>query len=344
MVRAGTTAGTAPWAPTRRQAVRALSSAVAGMALPLPDCLADTGCQGADVAGFTSLCFTDASGRAHRVYVAGASGPPVLLLHEVSGLTNQTLATARQLAAARYTAVVPLLFGEPGENKATRNIRRVCGDDRFACNRGHRTSPEVSWLRELARCARERWPDGKGVGVIGMCLTGAFPIPMLRAREVVAPVLCQPTLPFNRWNPLHAFGWLTDQRALAIDPADLAFAKTNTSMPLLGIRYRGDRKCRKERFERLTREFPDRFFRVDFPGRHHSTLVGDFCVDAFAEVLAFFNQYLRTTPDACVPRFPILAEHRVTEVTPSACRGAHVDHRAGTQPLMTTKGTPCFNG
>ena len=314
--------------PTRREAVRTLSSAVAGMALQLHDCLAGTdGRVAGNPAGFTSLCFTSASGVRRRVYVTGTTGPAVILLHEVSGLTEQTFATARQLASAGYAVLVPLLFGAPGESAATRNIRRVCGDDQFACNRGARTSPEVVWLRELARHARERWPEGKGVGVIGMCLTGSFPLAMLRAPEIVAPVLCQPTLPFNRWNPLHALGWFTDQWALAVDAADLAFAQTSTSMPLLGIRYKGDRRCRKKRFERLTREFPGRFFRVDFPGAHHSTLVGDFCPEALAEVLAFFNSHLRTSADVRVPAFPILARHSLDEVTPPACGGPHADHR-----------------
>lgn len=100
-----------------------------------------------------------------------------------------------------------------------------------------------------------------------MCLTGAFPIALLRAPEIVAPVLCQPTLPFNRRNPFHAFGWFTDQRALAVDPNDLRHAQTASTVPLLRIRYKEDRKCRKQRFERLTQAFPDRF--SPFHLRHH---------------------------------------------------------------------------
>ena len=49
-------------------------------------------------------------------------------------------------------------------------------------------------LRDVCRRVSEhaRGP----VGVIGMCLTGAFPLALL-GEGVQAAVLCQPTLPFN---------------------------------------------------------------------------------------------------------------------------------------------------
>jgi dienelactone hydrolase len=311
---------------SRRDALRLLSTGAAGLMLQRPECIPAGLCPpgpgpgGLDIAGFTSMCFPDSAGKKHQVYVIGASGPPVMLLHEINGLTNETMETARRLAAARYTVVLPLFFGKPGERHGIGSAGSICGDDQFSCNRAEQTSPHVKWLRELASCVRRQWPDGKGVGVIGMCLTGAFPLAMLRAPEVVAPVLCQPTLPFSPRNVLHFFGWFTNQNALALDPADVAYARNNTSMPILGIRYQGDRFCKKKRFERLTNEFKDRFYRLDMKGGHHSTLVSDFCSDAFTEVLAFFNRYLRTTPDDRDGAFPRLSKHSHTEVTPGRCR------------------------
>jgi hypothetical protein len=116
-------------------------------------------------------------------------------------------------------------------------------------------------------------------------------------------------------------------------------------VPLLGIRYKGDGRCKKERFERLTREFPNRFYRVDFPGRHHSTLVGDFCPDALTEVFAFFNQHLRSQPDSCAPAFPFLSAHSLGEVTPEGCRGsaptAGSRHGDSSHRQIVTDGRPC---
>jgi dienelactone hydrolase len=321
---------------TRRDAVRSLSSAAVGLAVP--DCFTGGDCSGGTpVDGFTSLCFS--SGTMNRqLYVIG-DGPPVLLLHELPGLSRETLHTAKQLAGAHYTVVVPLLFGRPGDDQPFKNLGRVCRDDEFACNRGERTSPHVAWLRDLASCARTRWPKGKGVGVVGMCLTGIFPIAMLRSPDVVAPVVCQPTLPFNRHNIFQAFGWFMNQSALALTPDDLEHARTKRTDPILGIRYRGDRKCQKEKFERLAGEFGDRFFRIDFPGRHHSTLVGDFCPDALLEVLAFFNRYLRDAPDSGSDPFPRLSANGRDEVTPKGCRG-HANHHT-TASSFIQKDTPC---
>ncbi|MBA2305644.1 MAG: dienelactone hydrolase family protein [Acidobacteria bacterium] len=218
---------------TRRHAISRLSSAAIGLTVQTPDaCLPKGACPGRrDVDGFTSLCFTDSRNVRHQIYTTGTDGPPVILLHELPGLTDDTFATARQLADVRYNVVVPLLLGQAGERRTLGNIRQVCSREQFDCNEGERTSPHVAWLRELARCARQQWPDGKGVGVIGMCLTGAFPIPMLREPAVVSPVICQPTLPFNRLNPLQAFGWFTDQSALAVDPADLKHARAAHRAP-----------------------------------------------------------------------------------------------------------------
>jgi hypothetical protein len=166
---------------------------------------------------------------------------------------------------------------------------------------------------------------------------------MLRTPEVVAPVLCQPTLPFNPTNIFAAFGWFTDKSALAVDPEDLRHAKSLT-VPLLGIRYQGDRKCPKQRFVRLATEFPDRFHHVDFPGRHHSTLVGDFCPDALNEVLAFFNQRLRSTPDTCIGSFPILSRTGAAEVRAEGCRGGTPSSAPHGHSLNTDKGVPCSSG
>jgi dienelactone hydrolase len=251
---------------------------------------------------FDTLCFTDDSGGRHQLYVTGKGGPPVLLLHELPGLVDADLLTAEKIADHGYTVIAPLFFGQPGgKGDFARYYRQVCGADQFACNKSTATSPHTRWLRELCRVVRVQWPEGKGIGVIGMCLTGALPLGLLREPSVVAPVVCQPTIPFNFWT---IFGLFTDKRGLGLDPKDLEYAKSERDVPILGVRYRSDWRCRKERFERLAEEFKGRFFRLDQAGHHHSTLGGDFCDVVFLEVLAFLNQQLRQTPDPQADRFP----------------------------------------
>jgi dienelactone hydrolase len=311
----------------RRKAIRSFAGAALGGILPpSPDALTPGLCLSKDVPGFEPFCFTDEEGTRHQLYVANGGGPPVILLHELPGLVDPDLATAKRLADLRFTVVAPLLFGEPGgEGHVLRNSIRVCGRDQFACRHGDITSPHVGWLRQLSRAVRHQWPDGKGVGVIGMCLTGAFPIAMLREPSVVAAVLCQPTIPFNLFT---RFGWFTDKRALGIHPDDLRYAKTESAVPLLGIRYTGDWRSRRPRFERLTEDFKERFYRLDIEGADHSSLGNAFCSEAFLEVHSFLNQFLRTSPDPRVGPFPRRAKsNSPDEVRIENCEPAHAQHQ-----------------
>jgi dienelactone hydrolase len=286
----------------RRGAIQTLAAGVVG-ALQRPSPVLEVGrCASTPQAGFDDFCFSDGAGRRHQVYVANGGGPPVLLLHELPGLVDQDLTTARQLAKQGYTVIAPLLFGEAGgTGSGVKYAVSLCGSDEFACNQGQVTSPHVKWLRQLISEIWARWPIGRGIGVIGMCLTGAFPLALLSDERVLAPVLCQPTLPINAFSRI---GLFTDKKALGLDPRDLERAKART-VPILGLRYTGDWRCRPQRFERLTREFSARFHRMDLVGSHHSTIALDYCHVAFEEVDAFLNQQLRSESKAGLSRFPI---------------------------------------
>ena len=61
----------------------------------------------------------------------------------------------------------------------------------FAANR---SSPVVDWLKPLAGKAH-RECGGRGVGVIGLCLTGGFALSMAVDSAVMAPVMGEPGLP-----------------------------------------------------------------------------------------------------------------------------------------------------
>jgi dienelactone hydrolase len=318
----------------RRTAIQSLAGASLGGLLDLPDPLQPGLCGSAAVSGFDSYCFTDSKGARHQVYVTGQGGPPVLLLHELPGLVDHDLQAARCVGGLGYRVVTPLFFGKPGRKSrwwtTALNSFRVCDDDEFACAEDRETSPIVSWLRELCAAARTEWPEGNGVGIIGMCLTGAFPVAMLQESSVVAAVLCQPTMPFSVFDP---FGWFNDESALGLNPEDVKKAKNGSAAPLLGIRYTRDRLCRPPRFKRLAAEFGTRFYRMDLAGKGHSTLAFDFCPEAFDEVRRFLNQYLRTPPDPTLGPFPSRSKsnspHEVRiEGCPRPTResGCHVQH------------------
>jgi dienelactone hydrolase len=292
----------------RRTAIQTFAAAAVGHLWHAGDALQPGRCDPThvEVKDFSSYRFTDAQRVCHQIYVTGTAGPPVLLLHELPGLIDDDLDAARRIAAAGYRVVVPLFFGKPGGKsnfwKVFVNARRECGAREFSCGKGETTSQHVAWLRELCRAAKGTWPEGTGVGVIGMCLTGAFPIALLQEPDVTAVVVCQPTVPFNAFT---RFGWFTDEAALGLDPRDVRGAKTSSRAPILGLRYTKDWRSRPQRFRRLAEEFGARFYRLDIAGNHHSTLGSGFCADGFDEVKSFLNQYLRTPPVAAVPPFPV---------------------------------------
>ena len=114
-------------------------------------------------------------GRSHPVYRAG-SGPAVIVIHEIPGIHPGMVTFARRLLDRGYTVYLPSLFGRPGQPATTGalvgSILRVCVSREFAIL-ADRTSPVVTWLRALAAAAH-RECGGRGVGAIGMCLTGGF--------------------------------------------------------------------------------------------------------------------------------------------------------------------------
>ena len=182
---------------TRRQASSRFAGplAAASLVLEAKEATIDPGlCSGNPaVPAFDSYCFTDDKGARRQLYVADGGGPPLILLHELPGLVDADLGTAQLIAGKKYTVIAPLMFGQPGGNgDFAHYCSTVCGADEFACHESYVTSTHVCWLRQLCGAVRARWTDGKGVGVIGMCLTGAFPIALMSEPSVVAPGVCQP--------------------------------------------------------------------------------------------------------------------------------------------------------
>ncbi len=99
-----------------------------------------------------------------------------------------------------------------------------------------KSSPVTEWLRALGRLAHQEC-GGRGVGAIGICLTGGFALSM--ALDPV--VLAQPGLPATR------------PGALDISPAglDRVKARTRDGLKLRGYRFEGDTICRASRFKTL---------------------------------------------------------------------------------------------
>lgn len=247
-------------------------------------------------------------GVAKTVYVTG-SGPAVVLLPEMPGISPDVARFARRLREAGLTVYLPSLFGVDGAYPTAEAgeavVRRACVSAEFRAFAGGGTSPVVGWLRGLARVAHAEC-GGPGVGAVGLCFTGNFALTMALEPAVIAPVVNHPSLP------------LDDPAGLEIgeeDAAAVAARVQRDHLTVLGYRFEGDRWCTGQRFAayramlgeafdgrvlpaEVANADPPPFFR-DVVGCAHSVVTahlvdeeGHPTVRALGEIIAFLRERL----------------------------------------------------
>jgi dienelactone hydrolase len=235
-----------------------------------------------EVEGFVAETFTSSSRTAHRLYRRG-SGPAVLVIHEVPGVTPRVAAFAAAVADRGMTAVLPSLLGTPGASPTVANslasMARACVSREFTMLATDRSSPVTSYLRELAAHEHARC-GGPGVGVVGMCLTGNFALAMSVDPIVLAPIMSQPALPL----PIGA----RRRRSPGVAPADLDAVRrrVDEGLCVMGLRFSEDSKVPAERFALLRERLGDGFLAVEidsspanpwgYAPSAHSVLTEDF--------------------------------------------------------------------
>ncbi len=208
--------------------------------------------------GYHSFNF-DAAGRS-RIVLRKGSGPAVVVIHELPGPTPQVLGFGDRVAAAGFTAVLPVLFGVPGKpvsrSYLLEEFARVCVSREFYCLSRNRASPVTNWLRALCRHVHAEC-HGPGVGVVGMCFTGGFALALAADPSVLAPVMSQPSLPLG----LSA----SHRSALGVAPEELERVRARLAGGgrVLGLRFSEDGFCPRARFERLRRELGEGFEAVE---------------------------------------------------------------------------------
>ncbi len=263
----------------------------------------------ASLEGFERSVFRASSGKSHDVYRFG-SGPAVIVIHEVPGLTPLVAAFARKVADRGMTAVMPSLFGTPGRQMtmgyALEVVGKVCISGEFAVLATKKTSRITRFLRELAT-HEHQVRGGPGVGVVGMCLTGGFALAMSVDDTVLAPVMSQPGTPAP-------FG-ARRKAATGVSDSDLAQIKrrTNQGLCVMGLRFSGDPASPAARFETLRRELGENFVGVEIDSSEgnpwgyrkgaHSVLTEDYSDQpgsptrqALDDVMAFLTTRLNVAP------------------------------------------------
>jgi dienelactone hydrolase len=251
--------------------------------------------------GFTIDSFSS-EGVTKLVYRMG-SGPAVIVIHEVPGITPKVAEFARSVAQAGFTVTCPVLLGTPGKPVSggylAQQAVKLCVSREFGAFAAGQTSPVVSWLRGLARAEHTRC-GGPGVGTVGMCFSGGFALAMATEPAVIAPVMSQPSLPVTvPWRKSNA-------GAIDCSPSDLEVIKermrTDEELCVLAYRFSADPLVHEDRFAHLRAQLGDRFHAVTFdsspsnvngyPAKAHSVLTEHFVQSAATEVIDFFRRRL----------------------------------------------------
>jgi dienelactone hydrolase len=255
--------------------------------------------------GFTCSPMTF-DGVARDVYRRG-TGPGVIVMHEIPGITPTVARFARKVADAGFTVLAPNMFGTPGRPMsmpyAAGQLARACVNREFSVFAANGTSPIISWLRALCAAAHAEL-GGPGVGAIGMCITGNFALALMVDDVMMAPVLSQPSLPIG---PSRCA-----KRGLHLSESDLVTVKRRAAagVPVIGMRFSHDFMCPPERFDRLREELGDAFEAIEIdssrgnphqiPRQAHSVVTHDLVDEAghptriaLDRVLAFFAERLR---------------------------------------------------
>jgi dienelactone hydrolase len=219
--------------------------------------------------GWTRSEFS-ADGRTRDVYRRG-TGPGVIVIHEIPGITPKVIAFANEVVVAGFTVVMPSLVGTPGKPMSVpytlASTAKVCVAREFTTWALQQTSPIVTWLRALGADLHAS-AGGPGVGAIGMCFSGGFALGMMVDEVMAAPVLSQPSLPF-------AVG-ARHSADLNLSPADAerVAARAAAGCEVLGLRFSQD-KLVGTRFDSLRALLGDAFIAVELPSmsrRDHSVL------------------------------------------------------------------------
>ncbi|WP_040493787.1 dienelactone hydrolase family protein [Ilumatobacter nonamiensis] len=244
----------------------------------------------AELTGWERDEFTSA-GITHDTYRKG-SGPGVVIIHEIPGITPKVLEFAEEVVDRGFTVVMPDLMGTPGKQPSTpyllRSIAKLCVAREFTLLATNQTSPVIAWLRAVARDLHSD-VGGPGVGAVGMCFSGGFALGMMVDEIMLAPVLSQPSLPV-------ALG--AERSAdLNLSPDDEAtvIQRAQDGCQVLGLRFTDDRAV-GTRFTTLKDKLGDAFIAIELPSdskSDHSVLTEQRDDASVERVLDFFVEKLQ---------------------------------------------------
>jgi dienelactone hydrolase len=240
---------------------------------------------------FTSDC-DNGTRISHDVYQRG-EGPPVIIIQELPGIGPETLRLADEFVSRGFSVALPHLFGPLEKISIGGNLVRVfCMRREFSLFAANRSSPIVDWLTALCRELKTK-RQVRGVGVIGMCLTGNFALSLMADDSVLAAVGSQPSMPLFKAGALH----------MSQEQIDGARRGIEQTAPAHAYRFDKDPVCNAAKFHAIDEAFNsggvERVVTHTLPGRGHSVLTLDFVDEqghptrqALDEILDYFSAQL----------------------------------------------------
>jgi dienelactone hydrolase len=205
------------------------------------------------LAGWASEPFTNA-GITHDLYTRG-SGPGVVLLPEIPGMTPQVMGLADHLVDAGFTVTVISLVGEPGRPVSAgyvgRTFASACITREFRAFAKRADRPVAEYVRAVARRVHDR-VGGPGVGVIGMCFSGGFALASAVEPAVLAAVASQPSVPLPLTGGRRRDLGMSDRERHAV-----ATRVQGEGVCLVGLRFLEDAVSPPDRFWALRAAFGD---------------------------------------------------------------------------------------
>ncbi|MEZ4978597.1 MAG: dienelactone hydrolase family protein [Chitinophagales bacterium] len=229
----------------------------------------------------------------HDIYSLGSGNKIVVIIQELPGIGQETLALADRFVEQGYRVFLPHLFGPIGRTAAVGNLFRVlCMRQEFKIFAKNESSPIVDFLSSLCSYLKAKH-SVKGVAVIGMCLTGNFAISLMANEDVLAGFASQPSMA------------VLSQESLHMSSNEISKIKNNIDK--VGAMHCGsfekDKLCTYKKIQLLDKTFNEedrkRIIFHQLPGKGHAILTLDF-IDkedhpthkTLKEIFAYFDKQL----------------------------------------------------
>lgn len=238
------------------------------------------------VEGFNDPEILGCSGVRLPVYVSTGGEMPLVVLHELPGMSPSFIAYCRRMSSDGFRVYMPLMFKAPGTEMGLLQTAGFCMSQTFrdlfaAGDKAVQGRPIVNWLAGLISHVGSVDP-GRRIGVVGMCLTGNFALAGIADPNVAAAVACQPAYPFVFGTK--TLGMTSTQKWKAV-----ARARSLPHPCAKAYRYGNDWRCRRQHINAIRAAFGEAFEMFpELPGASHSTLTSTSASEAVYQDAASF--------------------------------------------------------